>query len=322
MARRGEFDLVRTRLVPLTRNHKAALGLNDDAAVLDPPAGCELVLACDTLVAGVHFLQTDPPEVAAMRAMRSNLSDLAAMGADPLGYLSAIAWPRDIAETWQDRFLAAWARDQERFGCVLLGGDTTSTPGPLTVTMTLIGTVPDGRAVTRAGARAGEDVWVSGSIGDAALGLAAVQDEAGAPAALRHRYECPEPRLALGRALRGLASAAIDVSDGLVADARHLAGASGIAMEIDAEAVPLSADAGTWLESAGERGLVRLLTAGDDYELLFTAPAECRGEIDALAGRAGVPLTRIGHAGEGEGVRLRDRSGRPVEAGAGGFTHF
>lgn len=211
----GEFEFIRTRLGPLTRNHEAALGLADDAAVLDPPPGCQLVLACDTLVAGVHFRTGDAPAVAAARAMRSNLSDMAAMGADPLGYLSALTWPQDGDAAWRDAFVTGLASEQALFGLPLLGGDTTATPGPMTVTLTLIGSVPAGTALLRSGARAGDDIWVSGTIGDAALGLAALAGEAGAPEALTDRYARPSPRLDLGRGLRGLATAAIDVSDGL-----------------------------------------------------------------------------------------------------------
>jgi len=321
MASGGEFDFIRTRLGPLTRNHAAALGLSDDAAVLDPPEGCQLVLACDTLVAGVHFRADDPPETAASRAMRSNLSDMAAMGAEPLGYLSALTWPRDIAPDWRDAFVAGLAAEQDRFGVPLLGGDTTSTPGPMTVTLTLIGSVPQGAALTRGGAAADDDIWVSGTIGDAALGLAAQEGEAGAPAELIDRYTRPESRLELGRALRGLASAAIDISDGLLADAGHIAETSGLALTIEAGDVPLSAPARTWLAGAGEGGLGRLLTGGDDYELLFTAPPAHRAAIAALAG-AHMPLTRIGRAEAGAGVVCRDASGETLKIDRDGFTHF
>ncbi|MEA1941842.1 MAG: thiamine-phosphate kinase [Pseudomonadota bacterium] len=321
MASGGEFDFIRTRLGPLTRNHAAALGLDDDAAVLDPPPGCQLVLACDTLVAGVHFREADAPETAAARAMRSNLSDMAAMGADPIGYLSALTWPREIDSAWRDAFVAGLAAEQDEFAVPLLGGDTTSTPGPMTVTLTLIGTVPQGAALTRVGASPGDDLWVSGPIGDAVLGLAALEGEGGVPRDLARRYERPEPRLALGQALRGLASAAIDISDGLVADAGHIAETSGLALTIEAGAVPLSGPARTWLDTAGPGGLTRLLTGGDDYELLFTAPSGCRDAIAALA-TEGAPLARIGHAEAGTGVICRDASGAVLDVGRAGFTHF
>lgn len=321
MASGGEFDFIRTRLGPLTRNHAAALGLSDDAAVLDPPEGCQLVLACDTLVAGVHFRAEDAPETAAARAMRSNLSDMAAMGAVPLGYLSALTWPRDVDAGWRDGFVAGLAAEQDVFGLPLLGGDTTSTPGPMTVTLTLVGSVPQGAALTRGGAAAGDDIWASGTIGDAALGLAALAGEAGAPRDLIDRYARPDPRLELGTALRGLASAAIDISDGLLADAGHIAETSGVALAIEAGSVPLSGHARAWLAGAGEGGLARLMTGGDDYELLFTAPPGRRDAIAALA-HDGMPLTRIGQAEAGQGVICRDASGKALEIDRDGFTHF
>ena len=320
MASGGEFDFIRTRLGPLTRNHAAALGLRDDAAVLDVPAGQQLVLACDTLVAGVHFRTDDGAVVAAARAMRSNVSDLAAMGAEPLGYLSALSWPRGIELRWRDDFVAALAEEQDRFGLVLLGGDTTSTPGPMTVTLTLLGCVMEGTSLLRSGAIAGDDVWVTGTIGDAVLGLASLEGETGAPAELVSRYTHPMPRLAAGLALRGVATSAIDISDGLLADAAHIAEASALALEISADRVPLSAPARAWLDTGGEGGLGRLLSGGDDYELLFTAPASRRTEVEALSLDA--PVTRIGRAVAGEGVTCLGSDGEPVTIDRAGFTHF
>lgn len=320
MASGGEFDFIRTRLGPLTRNHAAALGLRDDAAVLDVPAGQQLVLACDTLVAGVHFRTDDGAAVAAARAMRSNVSDLAAMGAQPLGYLSALSWPRGIDPLWRDDFVTALAEEQDRFGLVLLGGDTTSTPGPMTVTLTLLGCVTDGTSLLRSGAIAGDDVWVTGTIGDAALGLASLEGEAGAPEELVSRYTHPMPRLAAGLALRGIATAAIDISDGLLADAAHIAETSGLGLEIFADRVPLSVPARGWLDTGGEGGLGRLLSGGDDYELLFTAPASRRTEVEALSLDA--PVTRIGRAVEGKGVTCLGPDGQAVTIDRAGFTHF
>lgn len=322
MASDGEFDFIRTRLGPLTRGHRAALGLSDDAALLDPPPGCEIVLASDMLVAGVHFLDSDTPETAATRILGANLSDLAAMGAEPLGYLASIAWPRDTDSDWRDRFVAALADMQDGFRLALIGGDTTVTPGPFTVSMTLVGSVPKGEALLRSGARAGDHVWVSGTIGDATLGLDIAAGRASGPDALRTRYERPEPRLDLGEGLRGIASAAIDISDGLIADAGHIAQTSGVALRIEAEAIPLSAEARAWLETAGEGGLVRLVTGGDDYELVFTAPEDRRDAILALAAELRLELTWIGDVVQGEGVSLLDAGGRDITPARQGFTHF
>ncbi|WP_203292372.1 thiamine-phosphate kinase [Maricaulis parjimensis] len=322
MSGRGEFDWIRSRLVPLTRNHAAARGLADDAAVLDCPPGHELVIACDTLVEGVHFLPGDTPHTVAARALGSNLSDLAAMGADPLGYLSAISWPQDRSEAWQNEFTQALGEIQDRYGVVLLGGDTTRTPGPLTLSLTLIGQVATGAALSRSGAQPGDVVWVSGSIGDAALGLAWEQGDASLPAETAHRYREPEPRLAVGQGLAGLASAALDVSDGLVADAGHLAAASRVGIEIDLPAVPLSATCEAWVSGQGDAGLIRLITGGDDYELLFTAPVSATPRILALGELCGVRLTQIGRAVSGQGVVCRDGEGRAVPVATPGFTHF
>lgn len=326
MAGGGEFGFIRTRLAPLARGHEAALDLSDDAAVLTPQPGCQIVVASDMLVAGVHFLETDPPEIAAERAVRSNLSDLAAMGAEPLGYLSSIAWPSGISEDWRDRFVDGLASAQQAFGLSLLGGDTTSGPGPLTISLTMLGQLPRGEALLRRGAKAGDDVWVSGTIGDAMLGLAMARGDLATDAFLLQRYQCPSPRLDLGKGLRGLASACLDVSDGLIADAGHIATLNGVAMEIQAAQIPVSPAASDWLSSGAQDGpehrLVRLVTGGDDYELLFCAPRARRGAVAALGERLELTLTRIGQVTDGEGVALIGPGGIALETGAGGFTHF
>lgn len=322
MAGGGEFGFIRTRLAPLTRGHAGALDLSDDAALLDPPPGCQIVIASDMLVAGVHFLDTDPPEVAAERAVRSNLSDLAAIGAAPLGYLSSIAWPQDVTTAWRDGFIAGLAAAQDAFGLSLLGGDTTAGPGPLTISLTMLGQVPAGAALLRRGARPGEDVWVSGTIGDAMLGLAIARGDMAGDAFLLERYRRPTPRLDLGIGLRGLATACLDVSDGLMADAGHIAEVSGVRLELETALVPLSLPARNWLASEPASGLIQLATGGDDYELLFCAPAAQRAAIAALAKPCGVPLSRIGRVRQGQGAVLLGAGGRALDTGAGGFTHF
>tara|TARA_R110000868_G_scaffold2321_1_gene17184 strand:+ start:40054 stop:41022 length:969 start_codon:yes stop_codon:yes gene_type:complete len=322
MAGGGEFDFIRTRLAPLTRGHPAALSLRDDAAILTPREGQQIVLASDMLIAGVHFLDTDAPEIAAERAIRSNLSDLAAMGAMPLGYLSSIGWSRSATADWRERFIDGLALAQDAFGLRLLGGDTTAGPGPFSISLTLIGEVPQGEALLRTTARAGEDVWVSGTIGDAVLGLEIARGESAAEPGLLERYQRPQPRLELGIALRGLASACMDVSDGLIADAGQLARASGIGIELAAQDVPLSDAARSRIAGEGEAGLIRLVTGGDDYELIFSAPAHHRAALNGLAGRLGLSLSRIGRTVEAPGVTLLDAKGEPITVGAGGFTHF
>lgn len=322
MTRRGEFDFIRTRLVPLTRGHEAALGLSDDAALFAPPADTELVLATDMLVAGVHFLAGDTPQVAAWRCLRSNISDMAAMGARPLGYLAAIGWPEHLPETWREDFIRALGEDQTHFGLALWGGDTTSTPGPLTVALTLIGSVPRGQALRRSGAQAGDGLWVSGTIGDAVLGLDLASGKSDPGNYLLQRYRRPEPRVALGEALRGAASACIDISDGLVADAGHLSACSGVALDIEASRIPLSREAAQWCAAQDEAGLMRLITGGDDYELLFTAPRARDADIAALAGRLELRLTRIGEVKAGRRVQVLDADGGVLDIERAGFTHF
>ena len=318
----GEFGFIRTRLVPLARSHPAALGLSDDAAVLTPAPGCQIVVASDMLVAGVHFLESDPPEIAAERAVRSNLSDLAAMGAEPLGYLSSIAWPAGIADDWRDGFVAGLSCAQDAFGLSLLGGDTTSGPGPLTISLTMLGQLPAGAALLRGGARAGDDVWVSGTIGDAGLGLAIARGDLAPDPFLLERYRRPTPRLELGIGLRELASACLDVSDGLIADAGHIAEVSGVRLRLEAGRIPLSPQAQDWLAVGAQASLVRLVTGGDDYELLFCAPVGARARILELGTRLQLALTRIGGVTTGEGAVLIDPDGETLETGAGGFTHF
>ena len=328
MASGGEFGFIRTRLAPLARGHAAALDLSDDAALLDPAPGCQIVVASDMLVAGVHFLETDPPEIAAERAVRSNLSDLAAMGAEPLGYLSSIAWPIGMTERWRDGFVAGLASAQDAFGLCLLGGDTTAGPWPLTISLTMLGQLPAGAALLRRGALDGDDVWVSGTIGDAMLGLAIARGDLAGSSGLPddpflvERYRRPSPRLDLGIALRGLASACLDVSDGLIADAGHIAAIGSVRLELQAARIPLSPQARLWLETGPKDGLVRLVTGGDDYELLFCASAARRAAIQAVGERLGLELSRIGCVTGGRGVALIGPGGVTLETGAGGFTHF
>ena len=316
----GEFELIERLLRPLARAYPGALDLTDDAALVDVPAARQLVIAKDALVAGVHFLPGDPPELVAGKLLRVNLSDLAAMGADPLGYLTVLARPATIAEAWLERFAAGLAADQRRFGCHLLGGDTTATSGPLVLTLTILGTVPAGAALLRGGAKPGDAIWVSGTLGDAALGLrvlrglAVTEEEA---LALVDRYRTPRPRLELGSALRGLATAAIDVSDGLVADLGHICTTSAVGARIDAGRLPLSPTA-RGIPGAREAAL----SGGDDYELLFTAPADAAPQIERLAAALDLPLTRIGAIEADSGIRVLDDLGQPVALGHPGWRHF
>jgi thiamine-monophosphate kinase len=316
----GEFEFIARRLRPLA-GARGALGLTDDAALLDPTPGRQLVLTKDAMVAGVHFLPDDPAGQIAQKLLRVNLSDLAAMGAAPLSYLLALARPKKIADEWLAEFCAGLAADNAAFAIALLGGDTVSTPGPLTLSLTAIGEVPRGAALLRSGAEPGDDIWVSGTLGDAALGLKVLRGELepteDARAGLIERYRLPRPRLALGQALRGIASAAIDISDGLVADLGHILETSGVGAELNADALPLSPIA---RDLPGARDAA--LAGGDDYELLFTAPQERRAEIKALSRRLDLPLMRIGAIRAGSRLRILDAEGQAVEPPSKGWQHF
>lgn len=316
MALPAEFSLIARHFRPLAG--EGALGLEDDAAVLAPPAGREIVIAADAMVAGVHFLPDDPPETIGRKLLRTNLSDLAAMGAVPLGYLMTTAFPHGTPDAWVAAFAAGLAQDQAEFGLAVLGGDTVSTPGPLTLSLTILGHVAPGRALRRNGARPGHLLWVSGSIGDGALGLRVLQGRLPPDDALADRYRLPRPRLALGQALVGLASACMDVSDGLVQDLGHLCRASGCGAVLRAAEVPLSPGA------ARHPALLPLiLTGGDDYELLFAAPPEAEAAIRAAGAATGTAVRCIGafRAGPPEVVALGP-DGAPLALQATGWSHF
>ena len=326
MTRRGEFELIARLFAPLARKEPGAFALTDDAAALSPKPGHDFVVTTDAIVAGVHFLPDDPPETIAQKALRVNLSDVAAKGARPRAYLLTAALPADVDDGWLAAFAGGLKRDQERFGVTLVGGDTVATPGPATFNIVAIGEVKSGRMLRRAGAMVGDDVWVSGTIGDAALGLRllngedlALGDKVGR--ALIARFRVPEPRVDVGQGLIGLAHACLDVSDGLVADLGHIADVGRVGIEIDAASVPLSPAAAAVLAS-GRASLADLLTAGDDYELAFTASVERRARVKALAAKAKVPLTRIGSVVKGKAVSVLDRDGAPMALARRGFTHF
>jgi thiamine-monophosphate kinase len=327
MALPPEFALIARHFVPLA-DTPAALGLADDAALLTPPPGRQLVLSADAMVAGVHFLDNDPADTIARKLLRVNLSDLAAMGAEPLGFLITVALPKGFDSVWLRGFAAGLKEDRSAFDVPLLGGDTVATPGPVSLSLTILGHVEPGRALLRRGAAVGEVVWVSGTLGDAALGLSVLQGRisglSGRHASfLTDRYRIPEPRLALGRALAGVASAAIDVSDGLIQDVGHLARAGGCAALIEAPALPCSEAAGAAL--ASDSALRTLpATGGDDYELAFTAPAASEAAVRAAAASAGIAVTRVGRmvAGEAGEVSLLDDSGKAIRLPSAGWSHF
>jgi thiamine-monophosphate kinase len=318
-----EFEAIARLFRPLTEGAPEALGLADDAAAIPGRPGFDLIVSKDALVEGVHFLAADPLDLVARKLLRVNLSDLAAKGADPYAYLLAVAWPPGCGWPERELFARGLAEDQRRFGLKLLGGDTVSTPGPLTLSLTIFGWAPEGRMVKRAGARPGDRLLVSGTIGDGWLGLKAARGELRQDAAwLADRYRLPRPRLELIAALRAHASAAADVSDGLVADAGHIGEASGVRVELELDRVPLSDAATAWLGRQENRAaaLAGLATGGDDYELVCAVPEREAAALMGEAAAAGVPLTDVGHfvAGEGIGVAC---SGVPVALARTGWRH-
>ncbi len=323
----GEFALIARHFRPLAEGVPGALALADDAALLDAPPGRTLVLAADAMVAGVHFLPDDPPDTIGRKLLRVNLSDLAAMGAEPVGYLMTTALPPDMTPEWLDEFARGLKEDQRSYGCGLLGGDTVSTPGPLTLSLTVVGSVAPGRALTRTGARAGDAVWVSGTIGDGALGLLALTERLPAVAehhraVLADRYRLPRPRLPLGRLLSGIATACLDVSDGLVQDLGHLCRAAGLSAELEADAVPLS-EAGRAAVATNAALLARCLTGGDDYELVFTAPETESRTLAGLAAETGIPVARIGRMVPASETEVRVlRAGVELPLTETGWSHI
>ncbi len=312
----AEFALIARHFRPLAG--PGALDLQDDAAVLAPPPNRELVLTCDAMVAGVHFLPDDPPDLVGRKLLRVNLSDLAAKGATPIGYLMTVSTPRDTPDAWFAGFVAGLAQDQREYGATLLGGDTTSTPGPISLSLTLIGHVAPGQAVHRSGAQAGDGIWVTGTIGDGALGLAVARGQLSDPTGhLLSRYRLPQPRV--GLAIAGIASAGMDISDGLMQDLGHICRASSLTAEVDAARVPLSDSA----RSAGSEWLPTCLAGGDDYELLLGVPSGREAALEQAAREAGMAVTRIGHFRSGPPeVIVRGIDGKPMPLAKEGWSHF
>jgi thiamine-monophosphate kinase len=312
----AEFALIARHFAPFAA--QGALGLTDDAAILTPPPGRELVVTADAMVAGVHFLPEEKAENVARKLLRVNLSDLAAMGAAPLHYLLVLSVPRGTGDAWFAGFARGLAADQARYGVTLLGGDTTSTPGPITLSVTMFGHVAPGTALRRGGARPGDALYVTGTVGNGVLGLWALQGKIADPdGSLAAHYRLPEPRL--GLALHGIAHAAMDISDGLVQDSGHMARASGLSLELSPALVPLS-PAG---RAAGADFVTSGVAGGDDYELLLAVPPANEARLACVMGDAQIPITRIGRfvAGPPE-VRGVAPDATAIALGAGGWSHF
>lgn len=322
-----EFEVIRRLFAPLAGS-AGARGLTDDVALLNG-----LVVTTDAVVEGVHFLADDPIETVARKALRVNLSDLVAKGAKPVAVLLTLIWPTHRPAAEIEAFARGLGEDLTRYGVTLIGGDTTSTPGPLTVSFTAFGEPLGARTPSRADAKPGEQLWVTGAIGDGLLGyLVATQapdivaakaaDRIDAhAAALRAAYRTPEPPMAFAGAIARFASASMDVSDGLVTDARKLAAASGVALRIDAEAVPLSAAGHAYVSMGGAEALVRLITGGDDYQALFTAPPEARGAIVQAGRETNTNVVLIGDVSAGAAVRVVGAGGTELVIASAGHSH-
>jgi len=322
----AEDRLIAKHFAPIA-THPGALGLSDDAAFIKPPAGCDLVLKTDAIIGGVHFFPDDAAHTVASKALRVNLSDLAAKGARPLGFLLSLAITKDIGDAWLSDFANGLRGDAVLFACPLFGGDTTLTPGPVSISIAMFGSVPEGSMVRRSGAKQGDLVFVSGTIGDAALGLMLRKDAAiwkldtVQRQHLVSRYLLPQPRNALAEAVRTHSSAAMDVSDGLAGDLAKLCRASNVAAEIEVARVPLS-DTAKVVVSADAAMLETALTGGDDYEILCTVTPAKAESFRAAAKTANVAVSEIGTIKAGEGARFLAADGKPLAFKRSSFSHF
>ncbi|MEJ7931602.1 thiamine-phosphate kinase [Ramlibacter sp. AN1015] len=315
----GEFDVIARFFTRAAR--RSPLGVGDDCALLAPRAGMQLAVSTDLLIEGRHFLSTVDPHRLGHKCLAVNLSDLAACGAEPLAFTLALSLPQADPD-WLEPFSRGLLGLADAHGCELVGGDTTR--GPLSICITVFGEVPAGQALLRSGARPGDDVWVSGSLGDARLALEVFRGRVGLPSAAfeaaRNRLEQPTPRVALGLALRGLASAAADVSDGLAGDLGHILRRSGVGACIEAEAVRALLAV---RDGVGEaEALALALSGGDDYELVFTAAPQHRGAVQDAAAQCATSVRRIGRIEADPGLRVLDAQGRPLSLNHASFDHF
>ncbi|MPZ39251.1 MAG: thiamine-phosphate kinase [Rhizobiales bacterium] len=328
--RSAEDRLIATYFRPIA-THPAALGLADDAAMLAPPAGHDLVLTADAVISGVHFFPEDAADMVAKKALRVNLSDLAAKGARPIGFLLTLALPKSVPEAWLEQFARGLASDAELYACPLMGGDSVRTSGPVAISITAIGAVPTNTMVRRSGAQAGDVVMVTGTIGDAALGLE-LRDVVTAAKRwkldnkynnhLIRRYLLPQPRNALAEAIRVNASAAMDVSDGLVGDLGKLCDASGCSAEIEVARVPLS-EAAASVVASEPAAIEKVLTGGDDYEIVCAVPPDRLSAFRAAADSARVPVAEIGRlTGVRTPPRFFARDGKAMLFKKTSFSHF
>ncbi|WP_052699486.1 thiamine-phosphate kinase [Hyphomicrobium sp. 99] len=323
----NETDLIQTYLAPLAAGAPGAFGLRDDAALISPEPGTDIVVSSDPIIAGVHFFPSDAVEDVAWKALAVNASDIAAKGAAPLAYILTLALPEAPTRDWMARFSEGLHKAQESFGCHLVGGDTDRTPGPLSIGITMMGSVPTGKFVRRQGARSGDHVFVTGTVGDSALGLAVCQDPAAFDKVLSdeerafvvNRYLRPRPRVALAQALRDHALAALDISDGLLKDLARLAGPSGISLRLSS--IPTSSAVSAAL--AHDPDIARLILAGgDDYEILAAVPPGSVAGFRQGAEKAGIAIAQIGVLEAGRPLEILDSNGTSIDVRRFGYDHF
>lgn len=321
----NEFDLIKNYFAPLSVEEGGALNLCDDAAIVDVPQGMELVVTKDAITEGIHFTGGEPPARIAAKLLRVNLSDLAAMGAKPYAYFLALMLPEKTDEHWLKSFAEGLRAEQEHFDITLMGGDTTRTLGTLSMSVTALGFAAPGKALRRNGAKAGDDIYVSGTIGDAALGLliatGKLQIDKETDHYLLNRYQLPNPRVGLGQALAGIASSCMDISDGLVQDMWHITGNSAVGAIIEWEKIPLSEAARKALPLV-KNPYETVVAGGDDYELLFTSPPGSSERLKEVARKTDVSITCIGSIKEGREVKMIDKNGGDIKLSRLGYNHF
>ena len=322
----GEFEIIQTYFSPLTIAEKGAFSLTDDAAVIELPSRKSLVVTTDTLVQGVHFLPKDAPADIAAKLLRVSLSDLAAMGATPAYYNLSVAINSPIDPGWFEEFTLGLLADQNQYNIILLGGDTVKTSGPITLTITAMGYIDKGKALMRGGAKSGDDIWVSGSVGDAAIGLKVANGELSETSDViknffLSRYLRPIPQTLLGPALVDYVNSAIDISDGLIADLNHICQTSNLGAEIQINDIPLSKAASDVLMNKPDY-IELVLSGGDDFELLFTADKSFQERKEILTKTLDVKLTKIGTMVDGRSVKIFDNNGGLYPLPKFGFTHF
>ena len=317
-----EFDLIKTYFLPLASEGEPSFGLKDDVACWSPPLGHSIVLSKDIMVSGVHFFEDENPENIAKKLLRVNLSDLASSGARPHGYLLGLMLDKDADNNWLKAFARGLKADQDDFGITLFGGDTVKSPHALCLSLTVIGSVKGNDKLSRDGAKVGDNIYVTGAIGDAALGLLCLKGDLPMDDYLVQRLRLPDPRLNVGQALLNLGiKAAIDVSDGLLGDLEHILKASNVGAKIEKLKIPLSKPASRFF-SFSNKYWDQILGGGDDYELLFTGPIELDNKIKDLGKTLDVPITKIGTIIENKKLQLLDPKGEEEQINVKGYNHF